>query len=150
VRCKKCDYDNDDGASMCVGCGAYLSAADLGDTGPPVSEYAASALLLALVSPLLAGMSALVALPLGVVALVQIRRSRGALRGTGRAVAAIIISVIVIAATLAVAVQLEALPVPWACEDCQPPETGMLPMTPDTLARPCGEVPSHALPRMRC
>ena len=91
MRCEKCDHDNDAGASMCAGCGVYLSAPEPVDTRPPLSEFAESALTLAAISPLLLGLTALLALPVGVVGLVEVRRSRGRLRGTGHAIAAIVI-----------------------------------------------------------
>jgi len=87
---------------------------------PRLSELAQSALLLAIVSPLLAGLSALVALPVGVAGLVEVRRSRGRLRGTGHAIAAIIISVMVLIVTIGGALYLINNPVAWQCIDCGP------------------------------
>ena len=89
---------------------------------PRMSEFAESALLLAIVSPFLAGLSALVALPLGVAGLVEVRRSRGRLRGSGQAIGAIIISLVVLAVTVGGALYLSETPLPWECIDCQPPE----------------------------
>ena len=87
---------------------------------PHLSEFAESALLLALISPLLAGLSALVALPLGVVGLVEVRRSGGRLRGSGHAIAAIIISLVVLAISVGLALYVIENPLRWQCYDCQP------------------------------
>ena len=89
---------------------------------PPVSDLAQSALLLAIVSPLLAGLSALVALPVAVAGLVEIGRSGGRLRGTGHAIAAIIISMVVLVVTVGGALYLIDNPVAWQCIDCGPME----------------------------
>ena len=145
MRCSTCDHDNDDGASMCAGCGAYRNAPSLPDARPPLSEFAESALLLAIVSPFLAGLSALVALPLGVAGLVEVRRSRGRMRGTGHAIAAIIISLLVLVVTVGGALYITETPLPWECEDCQPPEMGMLLDAPGGHhARACDSLVSDA------
>lgn len=93
---------------------------------PPLSELAQSALLLAAISPLLLGLTALLALPVGVAALVEVRRSGGRLRGTPHALAAIIISLVVLVAAGSAALYLWGNPLPWQCDDCQPPAVGML------------------------
>ena len=89
---------------------------------PRLSELAQSALLLAIVSPLLGGLSALVALPVGIAGLVEVRRSDGRLRGAGHAIAAIVISVVAIVVTVGGALYLIDNPVAWQCIDCQPME----------------------------
>ena len=91
---------------------------------PPLSEYAESALTLAAISPLLLGLTALLALPVGVVGLVEVRRSRGRLRGTGHAIAAIIISLVVLASVTGLAFYVVGNPFPGACEECQPQAMG--------------------------
>ena len=92
----------------------------------PVSEFAESALLLAAISPLLLGLTAMLAIPVAIAGLVEVRRSRGRLRGTGRCIAALVISVVVIVAALALAAYLYQFPLPWKCLECVPPQTSML------------------------
>ena len=93
---------------------------------PRLSEFAESALLLALISPLLLGLTALLALPVGVAGLVEVRRSGGRLGGTGHAVAAIIISLVVLVIAAGLALYVTQTPLPWKCDECRPPEMGML------------------------
>jgi len=95
-----------------------------------VSEFAESALLLAAISPLLLGLTAMLAIPVAIAGLVEVRRSRGRLRGTGRCIAALVISVVVIVAALALAAYLYQFPLPWKCYECVPPQTGMLDVRP--------------------
>ena len=102
-----------------------MSEAQSPDARPPLSEYAESALTLALISPLLLGLTALLALPVGVVGLVEVRRSNGRLRGTGHAVAAIVISLVVLATVAGLAFYVVGNPFPGACEDCQPQAMGV-------------------------
>ena len=87
---------------------------------PAHSELADSALLLALISPLLLGLSALLAIPVAVGALVEIRRSGGAMRGRARAVAALAVAVVVLMAAAAAIAHLLDLGLPGSCEQCLP------------------------------
>lgn len=94
----------------------------MADRGPsetrPLSELAQSALLLAVISPLLLGLTALLALP--VAGLVEVRRSAGRLRGTPQAVAAIVIALSVLAGGAGAALYLAGSPLPWVCTECTP------------------------------
>lgn len=90
------------------------------DEARPVSELAQSALLLALISPLLLGLTALVALPVAVAGLIEVRRSGGQLGGTGHALAAMVICVVVLVAVISAALYMVANPLPWVCTECVP------------------------------
>jgi len=92
MQCQHCGKENEGAAPQCAHCGAMLASA----TQPlPTNRMATTSLVLAAVgfvlSPLL-----LVALILGIIAQVQISRSRGKLAGSGMAIAAICISLVAI------------------------------------------------------
>ncbi len=99
MYCNQCGKANLEGAAVCAHCGAPLTEADATTTAPaPAATGRRSGLAIAsLVVNLFnllggLGLPALAGLVLGTIALVQIGRSRGRLRGRGLAIAGICVS----------------------------------------------------------
>jgi len=104
VLCNKCGKPNLDEATVCASCGAPL-AQPAGVPPPPpdlrparTSGMAIASLVLGILGML--GLTALLAVVLGIVALVQISRSGGRLRGQGLAIAGICLSAFMLVAIL--------------------------------------------------
>jgi len=88
MRCPKCGTANAGGAQRCVACGAPLA----GRRGEPASSGMATASLVLGILGVFCGVTALPGLILGIVALSQISRSAGRLKGQGVAIAGVVVS----------------------------------------------------------
>jgi peroxiredoxin len=88
--CSKCGKENSENAQLCWFCGGFLSnCLHPTDLDARTSRLAIASLVLAILSPFTLLISTIPALILGIVALVQIKRSKGWLKGTGLAIAGI-------------------------------------------------------------
>ena len=102
--CSKCGKPNLDEATVCASCGAPMAQPAGVPPAPPdlrparTSGMAIASLVLGIFGFL--GVTALVAVVLGIVALVQISGSRGRLRGQGLAIAGICLSAFMLVAIL--------------------------------------------------
>ena len=100
MRCGNCGAESVQGAAFCAACGAPLSPASVPQPAQPpswsgraqTSGMAIASLVLGICGLFTGGISALAGLVLGIVALGQIRQSRGRLEGSGLAVAGICVS----------------------------------------------------------
>jgi prepilin-type processing-associated H-X9-DG protein len=99
MKCPFCQSDNADGANFCIACGRALSEAPPTPRQvsfsvlPSTSGLAIASLVLGILSPFTLCLTGLVGIILGIVALVQIGQSQGRLRGSGMAIAGLIIPV---------------------------------------------------------
>lgn len=101
MLCPRCGKENPEEQTLCSACGAPLSQA--GGWAPAASRTSGLAIaslvvgivgllpavVLGILGPFAMGVSALVALPLGIIALTQINRSQGRLSGKGLAIGGI-------------------------------------------------------------
>lgn len=104
MRCPRCQAENPDDAQICSSCSANLNAAapppPAAPQGPATAQMpfpaktsgmAIAALVLGILSPLTFYITALPAIILGIIALVNIGRSAGQLKGKGLAIAGIVV-----------------------------------------------------------
>lgn len=93
MYCPKCGTENPDGAQICSSCSAVLPSATPQPSAVPVktSGLAIASFVLAILSPITCFITALPAIILGIIALVQIHKGAGQLKGTGLAVAGIVL-----------------------------------------------------------
>jgi hypothetical protein len=90
MLCPRCGKENPEEQTVCSACGAPLSQTGQWAPGPRrTSGLAIASLVVGIVGLLMLGVPALVGLPLGIVALVQINRSQGRLSGKGLAIGGI-------------------------------------------------------------
>ncbi len=91
MYCPKCGTENPQGAQLCLSCGQNLTTPAVAVAIVPgkTSGLATASLILAILSPFTCGITALPAIILGIVALVQISKGAGQLKGSGQAVAGI-------------------------------------------------------------
>ncbi len=111
MHCPKCGSVNLQTASVCDSCGATLAPTAVGASGQVRTSGAAIAsLVLALLGFVTCFLTALPAIICGVIALTGISRSRGQRRGTGLAIAGIVIPLIsIMLGLLMAAILLPAL-----------------------------------------
>ena len=98
MYCPKCGAQNPEGAQICSSCSAVLTPPA---AQPPISPVktcgmAIAALVLAILSPFTCFLSAIPAIILGIVALVQISKSAGQLKGVGLAITGIALPVVLL------------------------------------------------------
>ena len=98
MYCPKCGTENPDVALVCSSCSAVLSGVSTQTPIPAAktSGLAIAALVLAILSPLTCFITAIPAIIMGIVVLVKISQSRGQLKGTGLAVTAIALPVVLV------------------------------------------------------
>jgi hypothetical protein len=99
IACPECGRENPVGSLVCTGCSAILSGTPR-EVLLPTSGLAIASAVLAGVSLLTFGLPAPPALILGLTALVQIRMSRGRVRGAGWAWLGVLLSVAVAGLTV--------------------------------------------------
>ncbi len=92
--CTKCNTQNPDGSKFCNTCGAPLTA-DSPPAQPSVSArtstMAVIALICGILTPFTCGVTGLAAIVLGIIALVEISKSSGTIKGKGMAIAGCIL-----------------------------------------------------------
>ncbi len=92
MYCSKCSRENPDGAKFCSSCGSKLiQSAKAPGVRTKNSRLAIAALVLGILSIFTCGLTVIPAVILGIVSLVKISRSGGALSGTGFAIAGIVV-----------------------------------------------------------
>ncbi len=96
--CPKCGVQIPDGSTVCNSCGASLIAysSPAQTTAIKTSGWAIASLVCAILSPLTCFISGLLAIIFGIVALVNINKSRGNLKGNGMAISGIVIPIIIV------------------------------------------------------
>jgi NADH:ubiquinone oxidoreductase subunit K len=95
MYCQNCGAENPSAPAECVNCQQPLGCVVY--VQQKISGLAIASFVLGLAGPFTNGVCALIGLPLGIVALVQINRSQGKLDGKGFAIAGIVISAVMIA-----------------------------------------------------
>ena len=98
MYCPKCGTENPDVALVCNSCSAVLSGVSTQTQIPAAktSGLAIASLVLAILSPFTCYITAIPAIIMGIVVLVKISQSRGQLKGTGLAIAAIALPVVLV------------------------------------------------------
>lgn len=99
MYCPKCEAENPDDAQFCRSCGSILTGTVTQATAPATqnigpaktSGLAIASLVCAILSPFTCLLTAIPAVILGIVSLVKISKSAGRLKGTGMAIAGIVI-----------------------------------------------------------
>ena len=95
MYCAKCEAENPDDAQFCISCGASFTANPT--AAEPIitktSGLAIAALVCAILSVFTCLLTAIPAIILGIVGLVKINNSGGRLKGTGMAIAGIVVPV---------------------------------------------------------
>jgi len=96
MYCPKCGKENPDDAQICQSCSALLAQAPLTVEHPIVktSGLAIAALVLGILSVFTCGITAIPAVILGIISIVQIDKSGGRLTGRGFAVVGIVVPVV--------------------------------------------------------
>jgi len=91
MYCQKCGKENPDNAQVCISCSSALTTtpAQAPALIPKTSGLAIASFVLAILSPFTCLMTAIPAVILGIISLVQIGKSSGKLKGNGFAVAGI-------------------------------------------------------------
>jgi len=95
MRCERCGQVNEDGAEVCEDCGMPLGQPDGPSTTPAprlLTGWALASFLCAIFAPLSVGLLGLLGLPLGIVAVIVIVRSRARLGGEWLAIVGIVVS----------------------------------------------------------
>lgn len=98
MYCPKCGTQNPDVALVCSSCSAILSGVSTQTQmpAPKTSGMAIASLVLAILSPFTCYITAIPAIIMGIVVLVKISHSRGQLKGTGLAITAIALPVVLV------------------------------------------------------
>ena len=98
MYCPKCGTQNPDVALVCKSCSAVLSGVSTPTQmpAPKTSGLAIAALVLGILSPFTCYISAIPAIIMGIVVLIKIPQSRGQLKGTGLAITAIALPVVLV------------------------------------------------------
>jgi hypothetical protein len=98
MYCPKCGTENPDVALVCSSCSTVLSGESTQTQMPAAktSGLAIAALVLAILSPFTCYITAIPAIIMGIVVLVKISNSGGQLKGTGLAIAAIALPVVLV------------------------------------------------------
>ncbi len=98
MYCPKCGTENPDGAGLCSNCNWVLGKDTTTSENPnaKTSGLAIAALVFAILAFFTFGLTAIVALILGIIAIVKIEKSKGALKGKGLAIAGIVVPIILI------------------------------------------------------
>jgi prepilin-type processing-associated H-X9-DG protein len=98
MYCPKCGTQNPDVALVCSSCSAVLSGVSTQTqmSNAKTSGLAIASLVLAILSPFTCFITAIPAIIMGIVVLVKISQSRGQLKGTGLAITAIVLPVILV------------------------------------------------------
>ena len=98
MYCPKCGTQNPDVAPLCSSCSAVLSGVptQTQTPAPKTSGLAIAALVLAILSPFTCLITAIPAIIMGIVVLVKISKSRGQLKGSGLAITAIALPVVLL------------------------------------------------------
>jgi prepilin-type processing-associated H-X9-DG protein len=93
LYCPKCGAENPDGIQMCRSCNAVLTGTPTSTAVSSVktSGWAIAALVCAILTPFTCGITAILAIIFGIIALVKISKSSGILAGKGLAIAGICI-----------------------------------------------------------
>jgi len=93
--CPRCGKEVGEGAVQCEACGQPVGPAPHGQAGPPRrSGLAVASLVLGIVGPLGLGLPSLIGVVLGALAIGQVGRSGGRLRGQGLAIAGVCVSAV--------------------------------------------------------
>ncbi|MCK5600515.1 DUF4190 domain-containing protein [Candidatus Pacearchaeota archaeon] len=106
--CSECGVENVDGSGSCRSCGSVLGgavvpvAAAVKVEAAKTSRLAIAALVLGILSVFTFGLILLPAVICGVIAMVKVSKSGGALKGKGFAIAGIVVSVVTLLILLAV------------------------------------------------
>ncbi|MBN2180657.1 MAG: DUF4190 domain-containing protein [Sedimentisphaerales bacterium] len=95
MYCAKCEAENPDNAQSCVSCGASFTSnpAQTEPFIPKTCGLATAALVCAILSIFTCLLTAIPAIIMGIVGLVKINKSAGRLKGSGMAIAGIIVPV---------------------------------------------------------
>jgi prepilin-type processing-associated H-X9-DG protein len=121
MYCSKCGVQNSDGAAQCVNCGGVLmdtpqqaevQPVPVAATDPKTSRLASTAFVMGLLSMtcILWPFLGLPAIVCGIIALVKIGNSKGQLKGTGLAVAGLVIpAVLTLVVPMVLAIMMPAL-----------------------------------------
>ncbi|MDH4238879.1 MAG: DUF4190 domain-containing protein [Phycisphaerae bacterium] len=98
MYCPKCGTQNPDVALVCSSCSAVLTPTVAQQPISPAktSGMAIASLILAILSPFTCFITAIPAIIMGIVVLVKISQSRGQLKGTGLAISAIALPVVLV------------------------------------------------------
>lgn len=98
MYCPKCGTQNPDVALVCSSCSAVLSGVSTQTQmpAPKTSGLAIVSLGLAILSPFTCFITAIPAIIIGIVVLVKISNSRGQMKGTGLAIAGIVLPVVLV------------------------------------------------------
>lgn len=91
MYCPKCGAENPDGAQLCKSCSWVLTSVSTTAPSPDTktSGLAIAALVCAILAPFTCGITAILAIIFGIVALVKIDKSKGQLKGKGLAITGI-------------------------------------------------------------
>lgn len=100
MKCPYCQSENAENARLCLICGREMSAVPPPSQGvvfaspPQTSGLATASLILGILSLFFSCLTGIVAVILGIVALVQIGQSQGRLKGSGMAIAGLILPIV--------------------------------------------------------
>lgn len=94
--CPKCGTENPDGVRLCKSCSWVLPAMSTQTSirSEKTSGWAIAAIICGILTPFSCGISAILAITFGIVALVKISKSRGIVKGSGLAIAGIAIPLV--------------------------------------------------------
>jgi len=109
MYCRQCGAQNPDGSTRCFACGAEIVSVSQVPVNGKTSGLATAALILGILAFFTGGITALPAIICGIIALVKISGSGGLLKGTGMAVAGIVISSMIPAIAIILAILMPAL-----------------------------------------
>lgn len=111
MYCPKCGTENPDGTSICRNCSfALISTGPAAVPASRTSALAITSLVLGLLSFCTFFLTAPLAVILGIIALVMIAKSHGQLKGTGMAIAGIVVPVVILPImSILMAIMLPAL-----------------------------------------
>lgn len=100
MNCPKCGTENPDGAQICISCGQVLKndTSEKPAAKPKTSKLAIASFILSFLSLFLCFLAGIPSIILGTISIVQIGKSRGKLKGKPFAVAAIVISILLMSA----------------------------------------------------
>lgn len=107
MNCGKCGAEIAEGTSFCAACGQPVNAAPV--AAAPVQQtsgMAIASLVLGILGFCTGGITSLIGLILGIVSMAQISASKDKLRGSGLAIAGIVVSVISVIAGVVILIAL--------------------------------------------
>ena len=119
MNCPKCGKENPDGAQICISCGQVLKndTSEKPAAKPKTSKLAIASFILSFLSLFLCFLAGIPSIILGIISIVQIGKSRGKLKGNPFAVAAIVISILLMSAVFLWSLDAPSIPNDYTIAD---------------------------------